>query len=167
MACKKAQSMVFSLKKTEDNMNESTSPDVCADKTEKNPERSQEQPRGVLAIRQVAMPANLNAGGNVFGGWILAQMDLAGGITANDHAQGRVATVAVTAMEFHLPVYAGDVLCCYADVTRVGKTSLTIRVQAWVHRRTGNTFKDMKVTEGDFVFVALNEDGSKRAVPTA
>ncbi|MEG3618084.1 acyl-CoA thioesterase [Magnetovibrio sp. PR-2] len=126
---------------------------------------SSEQPRGELAIRQVAMPANLNSGGNVFGGWILAQMDLAGGITANDHAQGRVATVAITAMEFHLPVLSGDVLCCYADVTDKGNTSLTIHVQAWVHRRTGSKLEQLKVTEGDFVFVALNEDGSKRQVP--
>ena len=92
-------------------------------------------------------------------------MDLAGGITANDHAQGRVATVAITAMEFHLPVLSGDVLCCYADVTKVGRTSLTIHVQAWVHRRTGAKLEELKVTEGDFVFVALNEDGSKREVP--
>ena len=133
--------------------------------TESNASQSSEQPRGVLAIRQVAMPANLNSANNVFGGWILAQMDLAGGITANDHAQGRVATVAITAMEFHLPVLSGDVLCCYADVTKVGRTSLTIHVQAWVHRRTGTKLEELKVTEGDFVFVALNEDGSKREVP--
>jgi len=124
-------------------------------------------PRGELAIRQVAMPANLNAGGNVFGGWILSQMDLAGGITANDRAKGRVATVAITAMEFHLPVLSGDVLCCYADVTKVGHSSLTIHVQAWVHRRSGEKFQDLKVTEGDFVFVALNDDGTKRKVPPA
>lgn len=124
-----------------------------------------EKPQGELAIRQVAMPANLNAGGNVFGGWLLSQMDLAGGITANDHAQGRVATVAITAMEFHLPVFAGDVLCCYADVTKMGRTSLTIHVQAWVHRRTGAKLEQLKVTEGDFVFVALHEDGSKREIP--
>ncbi|MBL4613525.1 MAG: acyl-CoA thioesterase [Magnetovibrio sp.] len=124
-----------------------------------------EEPKGMLAIRQVAMPANLNSGGNVFGGWILAQMDLAGGITANDHAEGRVATVALTAMEFHLPVFVGDVLSCYCDVTKVGNTSLTIHVQAWVHRRTGAKLEVFKVTEGDFVFVALNEDGTKRQMP--
>jgi len=126
-----------------------------------------EQPRGELAIRQVAMPANLNSGGNVFGGWILAQMDLAGGITANEYAQGRVATVAITAMEFHLPVFSGDVLCCYAEVTKMGRTSLTIHVQAWVHRRIGANVEKLKVTEGDFVFVALHEDGSKRELPTS
>lgn len=143
-------------------MNESVSPDSSSN----TPDLPlAEEPRGELAIRQVAMPANLNSGGNVFGGWILAQMDLAGGISANDHAQGRVATVAVTAMEFHLPVFVGDVLSCYCDVTKTGNTSLTIHVQAWVHRRTGPKLEVFKVTEGDFVFVALNEDGSKRQVP--
>lgn len=142
-------------------MNESTSRQGSPDSVAQHVE----QPRGVLAIRQVAMPANLNSGGNVFGGWILAQMDLAGGITANDRAQGRVATVAITAMEFHLPVLVGDVLCCYADVVKVGHSSLTIHVQAWVHRRTGPKLEELKVTEGDFVFVALEENGSKRKVP--
>jgi len=122
-------------------------------------------PRGELAIRQLAMPANLNAGGNIFGGWLLSQMDLAGGITAADRARGRVATVAITAMEFHQPVFVGDVLCCYASVTRVGKTSLTIHVQAWVRRRNGGEVEEIKVTEGDFVFVALDQNGDKRAVP--
>lgn len=122
-------------------------------------------PRGQLAIRQLAMPANLNAGGNIFGGWLLSQMDLAGGITAADRAKGRVATVAITAMEFHQPVHVGDVLCCYAAVTRVGKTSLTIHVQAWVHRREAGEVTEIKVTAGDFVFVALDERGEKRRVP--
>ena len=123
------------------------------------------KPRGVLAIRQLAMPANLNTGGNIFGGWLLAQMDIAGGITASDRAKGRVATVALTAMEFHHPVFVGDVLCCYADVTRVGSSSLTIHVQAWAHRRDGSQLDEIKVTEGDFVFVALDADGNKRPVP--
>lgn len=122
-------------------------------------------PRGQLAIRQVAMPANLNAGGNIFGGWLLAQMDIAGGITAADRARGRVATVAITAMEFHQPVLVGDVLCCYTEVTRVGTTSLTIHVEAWVHRRTHGEVSEIKVTAGEFVFVALDEKGEKRPVP--
>lgn len=124
-----------------------------------------EKPQGQLAIRLMAMPANLNAGGNIFGGWLLAQMDIAGGITAADRAKGRVATVAVKAMEFHQPVHVGDVLCCYTEVTRVGTTSLTIHVQAWVHRRRGEELLELKVTEGEFVFVALDEDGNKRHVP--
>jgi acyl-CoA thioesterase YciA len=128
---------------------------------------AEQKPRGLLAIRQLAMPANLNAGGHIFGGWLLSQMDLAGGITAADRAQGRVATVAITAMEFHQPVHVGDVLCCYADVTRVGNTSLTIHVQAWAHRRTGKEVTETMVTAGDFVFVALDEQGNKRPVPPA
>ena len=127
---------------------------------------SSDHSRGQLAIRQLAMPANLNAGGNIFGGWLLSQMDIAGGITASDRARGRVATVAITAMEFHHPVHVGDVLCCYADVTRVGKTSLTIHVQAWVHRRNAGEVVEIKVTAGDFVFVALDENGKKRQVPS-
>lgn len=122
-------------------------------------------PRGQLAIRQLAMPANLNAGGNIFGGWLLSQMDLAGGITAADRAKGRVATVAINAMEFHQPVYVGDVMSCYATVTKVGNTSLTVHVQAWAHRREGEVLEEIKVTEGDFVFVALDEAGNKRSVP--
>jgi len=121
-----------------------------------------DKPRGELAIRQLAMPANLNTGGNIFGGWLLSQMDIAGGITASDYAKGRVATVAITAMEFHHPVFVGDVLCCYADIRKVGSTSLTIHVQAWAHRRDGSKLDEIKVTEGQFVFVALDENGNKR-----
>jgi len=132
-------------------------------------ESSGEKPRGQLAIRQLAMPANLNAGGNIFGGWLLSQMDIAGGITAADRARGRVATVAITAMEFHQPVHVGDVLCCYTDVTRVGNTSISIHVQAWAHRRAaasaGGGVTEIKVTEGEFVFVALDDNGEKRPVP--
>lgn len=126
---------------------------------------STEKPRGQLAIRQMAMPADLNAGGNIFGGWLLSQMDIAGGITAADRAKGRVATVAIKAMEFHQPVHVGDVLCCYTDVNRVGQTSISINVQAWVHRRRGEDLLEVKVTQGEFVFVALDEDGNKRHVP--
>lgn len=126
---------------------------------------SETEARGVLAIRQLAMPANLNTGGNIFGGWLLSQMDIAGGITASDRAKGRIATVAITAMEFHHPVFVGDVLCCYCEILSVGKTSITIHVQAWAHRRDGAQLDEIKVTEGNFVFVALNLDGSKRTVP--
>ncbi|MFC1672937.1 acyl-CoA thioesterase [Pseudomonadota bacterium] len=133
---------------------------------ESEPMQSSAEPRGQLAIRQLAMPANLNAGGNIFGGWLLSQMDLAGGITAADHAKGRVATVAINAMEFHQPVFVGDVMSCYATVTKVGNTSLTVHVQAWAHRREGGELEEIKVTAGDFVFVALDEAGNKRSVPT-
>jgi len=91
-------------------------------------------PRGELAIRTLAMPADANPSGDIFGGWVLAQMDIAGGITAGRRARGRVATVAVTAMTFHLPVYVGDVLCVYADIERVGRTSISIHLEAWALR---------------------------------
>ncbi|MBF0249209.1 MAG: acyl-CoA thioesterase [Alphaproteobacteria bacterium] len=127
--------------------------------------QTKDRPRGQLAIRLVAMPADLNAGGHVFGGWILSQMDLAGGICASERAQGRVATIAITAMEFHHPVHAGDVLSCWGEVTKVGNTSLTVHVQAWSRRHDGPRLVDLKVTEGDFVFVALTDAGVKRSVP--
>lgn len=125
----------------------------------------EEQPRGQLTIRQLAMPANVNAGGNIFGGWLLSQMDIAGGITAADRAHGRVATVAITAMEFHSPVHVGDVMCCYTEISKVGRTSLAIHVQAWVHRRMGAETTELRVTEGEYVFVALDKNGEKRQVP--
>lgn len=121
-----------------------------------------EAPRGELAIRTLAMPADANPAGDIFGGWVLAQMDIAGGITAARQARGRVATVAVTAMTFHLPVYVGDVLCIYADVERVGRTSITIRMDAWALR--GRLSQRVKVTEGEFVYVALDRNGRPRPV---
>lgn len=119
-------------------------------------------PRGELAIRTLAMPADANPAGDIFGGWVLAQMDIAGGITAAREARGRVATVAVTAMTFHLPVYVGDVLCIHADVERIGRTSMTIRMEAWALR--GRLGQRVKVTEGQFVYVALDRNGRPRPV---
>ncbi len=114
------------------------------------------------AVRTLAMPADANASGDIFGGWLLSQMDIAGGIAAHDSARGRVATVAVEAMEFHLPVYVGDLVSCYAEVTRVGRTSITVHVETEARRRdTGET---IKVTEGIFVYVALDENGRPRPV---
>ena len=109
------------------------------------------------------MPADANPNGDIFGGWGLAQMDIAGGITAGRRARGRVATVAVTAMTFHLPVYVGDVLCVYADIERVGRTSISIRLEAWALR--GRHGERVRVTEGDFVFVAIDWEGRPRPVP--
>lgn len=133
--------------------------------TSSKTETAPDTPRGALTIRQMAMPGNMNAGGHIFGGWLLSQMDIAGGITAADRAKGRVATVAVKAMEFHQPVHVGDVLCCYTDINRVGTTSISVNVQAWVHRRRGEDLFELKVTEGEYVFVALDEEGNKRHVP--
>ena len=122
------------------------------------------EPRGELALRTLAMPADANPNGDIFGGWLMAQMDIAGGITAFSRAAGRVATVAVDGFTFHLPVQVGDVLCCYADIIKVGRTSINIRVEAWVLRQREKKRRE-KVTEGTFTFVAIDENRKKRTVP--
>ena len=122
------------------------------------------EPKGELAIRSLAMPADTNQHGDIFGGWLMSQMDIAGGVTARARAHGRVATVAVTGFTFHRAVLVGDVVCCYADIQKVGTTSITIGVEAWVLRPQES--KDhFKVTEGVFIFVALDETGKKCRVP--
>ncbi|MFQ5939588.1 MAG: acyl-CoA thioesterase [Alphaproteobacteria bacterium] len=124
-----------------------------------------ETPRGELAIRTLAMPADTNPSGDIFGGWVLAQMDIAGGVTAQARARGRVATVAVEAMSFHRPVYVGDVLCCYAEILRIGRSSMTTRVEAWALRRGAG--ERVQVTEGVFTYVAIDDAGRPRPVPEA
>ena len=122
------------------------------------------EPKGELAIRSLAMPADTNQHGDIFGGWLMSQMDIAGGVTARARAHGRVATVAVTGFTFHRAVLVGDVVCCYADIQKVGTTSITIGVEAWVLRP--HESKDhFKVTGGMFTFVALDETGKKCPVP--
>jgi len=115
------------------------------------------------AIRTIAMPADANANGDIFGGWMMAQMDLAGAVVAVRRAKGRVATVAVEAMAFHRPVMMGDLVSCYAEVERVGRTSITIRIDAWVERRVDGTAE--QVTSGLFTYVAIDEKGRPRPVP--
>ncbi len=123
------------------------------------------RPRREPAVRTLAMPADANPSGDIFGGWLMAQMDIAGGIVAGLRARGRVATVAVDGMTFHEPVYVGDLVSCYADVTRVGRTSIAVKVETVVRRRrSGET---VRVTEGRFVYVALDADGRPRPVPAA
>ena len=109
------------------------------------------------------MPADANPKGDIFGGWVLSQMDIAGGITTGQHARGRVATVAVDAMTFHRPVYIGDVLCVYARLVRIGRTSVTLDLEAWALR--GQVGERVRVTEGRFVFVAIDSEGRPRPVP--
>ncbi|MBT6084204.1 MAG: acyl-CoA thioesterase [Rhodospirillaceae bacterium] len=125
---------------------------------------TEEEPIGELALRTLAMPADTNPSGDIFGGWLMGQMDIAGGIAAGSRAGGRVATVAVDGFTFHKPVHVGDVVCCYTKILRTGRTSVTIRVQAWTLRRHQADVR-IKVTEGNFTFVALDENGNKRLVP--
>jgi acyl-CoA thioesterase YciA len=111
------------------------------------------------------MPADTNPNGDIFGGWILSQMDLAGGTYAFHIAQGRVATVAVTGMQFHKPVYVGDEVSCYCETQRIGRTSITVQVETWVRRR--RLVVEERVTEGLFTFVAIDENGKPRPVQEA
>lgn len=121
------------------------------------------EPKGALTIRTLAMPADTNPAGDIFGGWVMSQMDIAGAIAAVEHAKGRVATVAVEAMSFIAPVKIGDVLCVYTSLDRIGTTSITIAIEAWIRR---NRIEDrIKVTSGRFVYVALGDDGKKRVIP--
>jgi acyl-CoA thioesterase YciA len=115
------------------------------------------------AVRTLAMPGDTNPSGDIFGGWVLAQMDLAAGIVAAQRARGRVATVAIDGMTFHRPVYVGDLVSCYAKVTRIGRSSLTVLVDTFVLR--GRTGDEVKVTEGHFSMVALDDQGRPRPVP--
>jgi acyl-CoA thioesterase YciA len=115
------------------------------------------------AIRAVPMPADANQNGDIFGGWVLAQMDIAGGLVAAHRAQGRVATVAITAMSFHQPVMVGDAVSFYGEVSRVGRTSVAVKIEAWVRR--GLSEERIKVTEGLFTYVAIGGDRRPRPVP--
>ena len=120
-------------------------------------------PDGALTLQTVTFPADTNAAGDIFGGWVLSQMDIAAGTTAAIRARGRVATVAINAMRFHAPVIVGDLFSVYTRIARVGTTSMTIHVEAWVRRLS--TGQHLRVTEADFVFVAIQSSGVKRPVP--
>jgi len=119
-------------------------------------------PRGELAVRTLAMPADTNPAGDIFGGWIMSLMDVAGGITAAARAGGRVVTVAATDMAFLRPVKVGDVVCCYCDPARTGRTSFTLHVEVWVLRQGQG--ERIKVTSADITYVALDEAGRPRPI---
>lgn len=120
-------------------------------------------PSGDLTIRTVAMPADANASGDIFGGWVLSQMDLAAGIAAGQRANGRVATIAIDAMKFIKPVHVGDVLCVYSKIIKCGRTSMAIQLEAWALRnRIG---EPVRVTVGVFTFVAIDAQGRTRPLP--
>jgi acyl-CoA thioesterase YciA len=120
-------------------------------------------PRGTLTLRISAMPADTNANGDIFGGWVMARMDQAGGIAGVEAAHGRVATVKVDAMHFIRPMKVGDVLCVYTELERVGNTSLTLHIEAWAQRFQTRDME--KVTEATFIFVAIDDHGKPRVVP--
>jgi len=124
-----------------------------------------EKPQGDLTTRTIAMPADSNPAGDIFGGWVLSQMDMAAGICASERAQCRTVTVALDGMHFIRPVKIGDILCVYTEIQAVGNTSIEIHVEAWVQRdRSRNT---VKVTQANFKFVALGVDGRPRQVPAS
>lgn len=122
-----------------------------------------EQPSGELTLRTLTMPRDVNNNGDIFGGWVLSQMDMAAGIVAAARAHGRVATVAIDAMQFIRPVRVGDVLCIYVKIARVGRTSLGLQIEAWVLRNRQEMRE--KVTHGLFTFVAIDDEGKPRALP--
>ena len=123
---------------------------------------SEGQPQGTLSIRTLTMPADTNPAGDIFGGWVMSQMDIAGSLHAVDYAAGRVVTVAVDSMTFVKPVKVGDVVCCYTDIVRVGRTSITVNVEAWALR--GALKHREKVTEARFVYVAMGADGKPKEI---
>ncbi|TDQ66915.1 acyl-CoA thioesterase YciA [Maritalea mobilis] len=117
----------------------------------------QTDPKGELTLRTVAMPADTNPAGDIFGGWVLSQMDIAGGIAASERANSRVVTVAIEAMTFIAPVKIGDVLCVYTTIEKTGTTSITVYMEAWARRNRATD--RVKVTDGTFVYVALDASG--------
>ena len=125
----------------------------------------QEAPRGNLTVRISAMPADTNANGDIFGGWVLSRMDQAGGIAAIERAHGRVVTIALDAMKFIRPVRVGDTLEVYTLVESVGRTSMKIHVEAWARRFQTQIHE--KVTDANFTFVAIDENGRPRPIPAA
>ena len=127
-------------------------------------------PEGELLLRTSPMPSDTNANGDIFGGWIMSQMDIAGGMMAIEISGGRAVTIAVDAMKFIKPVKTGDIVCCYGKVTRIGNTSVTIRLEVWV--KPGfmeiNIGKDdafSMVTEASYTYVAVDQEGQKRFFP--
>jgi acyl-CoA thioesterase YciA len=114
-------------------------------------------------LRAIAMPADANPHGDIFGGWLLSQMDLAGGTVATRRAKGRTVTVAITGMTFHRPVFIGDEVTCYAEIIKIGTTSITVKVESWVRRGIGQ--EQIGVTEGVFTYVAVGDDRRPRPVP--
>ena len=120
-------------------------------------------PHGDLALQTVAMPKDTNPNGDIFGGWLMSQMDIAGMVTACEVAGGRVATVAIDAMAFLTPVHVGAVVSCYCDVLETGRSSVRILVEVWINAKQDG--EPLKVTEGEFIYVAIDENKLTRPIP--
>jgi acyl-CoA thioesterase YciA len=119
-------------------------------------------PGGELCIRTLAMPADTNQNGDIFGGWLLGQMDLGGGVFASKIAKSRTVTVAIEAMNFRKPVFVGDLVSVHADLVRIGKTSITVHLEAWVLRR--KEMQSILVTDGNFTYVSIDDQGHPQPV---
>ena len=135
--------------------------DGCFDNKQKMPEEMEGR---IPTIRVIAMPADANPSGDIFGGWILSQMDLAGAAHAFKYRENRVVTVGVEAMNFHRPVFIGDEVSFYTTIERVGKTSITMKIDSWAFRRGSQGYD--KVTEGLFTYVTIDKDRKPLSVPT-
>lgn len=128
---------------------------------------TQIEPLGDLVLRTLAMPADTNPHGDIFGGWIMSQMDIAGGILAKEISESRVVTVAVETIKFLKPVHVGDVVCCYGKILKIGTTSITINLEIWVKPVQGqpkDSEKRYKVTQAAFTYVAVDDQGNKHPV---
>jgi acyl-CoA thioesterase YciA len=123
----------------------------------------QVRPEGILSLQTIAMPADTNWSGDVFGGWIVSQMDLAGAIHAERFSKGRCATISINQMTFLVPVKVGDVISCYTKILKVGKTSIQMEIEVWDSH--DDSRPPIRVTEGVFTFVAVDVKGNKRLIP--
>ena len=135
-------------------------------KTSKEEKKASRQPDGVLVLRTLAMPRDSNPNGDIFGGWIMSQMDIGGGLIGKEVSRGRVVTVTVDKMTFMRPVLVGDTICVYANVLRIGNSSMDVKLEVWA-KDLMEEFEEMRhiVTEGVFRFVAIDEQGRPRPIP--
>ena len=126
------------------------------------PPNDENVPLGDLCTRTIAMPADTNANGDIFGGWLLSQMDIGGGVFASKIAKSRTVTVSIDAMNFRKPVYVGDLVSVHANLVRVGRTSITVHLEAWVLRR--KEMQPILVTDGNFTYVSIDEQGQPQVI---
>ncbi len=123
------------------------------------------EPEGKLILRTLAMPSDTNANGDIFGGWIMSQMDMGGAILAKEIAKGRVVTVCVNSINFLRPVSVGDVVCCYGKCTKIGRSSMQVKVEIFIKRVYEGMRERECVTEAEFTFVAIDKEGKSRPIP--